>query len=251
MYFRYMTNWYKFFLFLNFTLLAQNTKQLVGVDIYGYSYFIENNVFSKSLNNEKFEYKNISLGKISKVDIQNPLKIILFFQDFNSVITLDNQLNETEKIKFSQIDSTMIAQAVSLAANNSLWVFNGANLQLYLYNFIKKTFIKIGNPFLFSIKHYDSNFNHFFWIDSQNELHNCSLFGQISHWGKLPTFDNVYIENEKNIVFYTSNTISVYDAVEAKEKFFKVTETLIKNVTLKNQNLSIFTAQEIHQIKLK
>lgn len=237
------------FLFAQIHLSAQN-KQFIGIDAYNYSYFITENVVSKSQNTEKWEYKNVGLGKISKIDIQNPLKIILFFEDFNTVITLDNQLNETEKIKFSQIDFNMVAQAVCLAANNSLWVLNGNNQQLYLYNFVKNTFNKIGNPFLKPIKFYDANFNNFYWIDVDNELHSCNIFGKISHFGKLPDFEKVYIENEKNIVFYNNNLVTVYNGMEQKEVFSKKMETLIENVSIKNQILSIFTAQEIQKVKI-
>jgi hypothetical protein len=31
---------------------------------------------------------------------QNPLNIVLFYENFNVVILLDNQLNETQKINF-------------------------------------------------------------------------------------------------------------------------------------------------------
>ena len=44
-----------------------------GYDSFGYSYQIKNNVFSKTKDKERFEYKNVSLGKITKVDLQNPL----------------------------------------------------------------------------------------------------------------------------------------------------------------------------------
>jgi hypothetical protein len=38
--------------------------------------------------------------KITKVDLQNPLKIVLFYESFNSALLLDNQLNEIQKINF-------------------------------------------------------------------------------------------------------------------------------------------------------
>ncbi|MEG1024613.1 MAG: hypothetical protein RSF34_09105, partial [Flavobacterium sp.] len=44
----------------------------IGFDSFGYGYDIKNNVFRKTKGREIFEYKNVALGNISKVDIQNP-----------------------------------------------------------------------------------------------------------------------------------------------------------------------------------
>ena len=59
-------------------------------------------MFYKTKDHQSLEYKNISLGKITKVDLQNPLKIVLFYENFNTAVLLDNQLNETQKINFSE-----------------------------------------------------------------------------------------------------------------------------------------------------
>lgn len=53
--------------------------------------------YIKKNNTQLWQYKNLSLGKITKIDLQNPLKIVLFYEGFNSVILLDNQLNEIQK----------------------------------------------------------------------------------------------------------------------------------------------------------
>ena len=74
----------------------------VGKDKFGFNYYIKNNVFFKKDNQELFQYKNVALGKIMKVDLLNPLKIILFYENFNTIIIVDNQLNEIQKINFSE-----------------------------------------------------------------------------------------------------------------------------------------------------
>jgi hypothetical protein len=55
-----------------------------GEDAYGFQYFIKNNVLFKKSNNTFFQYKNLSLGKITRVDLQNPLRILLFYQDLTA-----------------------------------------------------------------------------------------------------------------------------------------------------------------------
>jgi hypothetical protein len=44
-----------------------------------------------------YEYKNISLGKITAVDIKNPLRILLFTNTITPLFFECNQLNEIQK----------------------------------------------------------------------------------------------------------------------------------------------------------
>ena len=108
--------------------------QFLGYDPFGFYYTIKNNVFSKINTRDTLEYKNISLGKITKVDLQNPLKIVLFYENFNTVILLDNQLNETQKINFSESTIPFVVSAVGIASQNQLWIYNSMNQQLGLYD---------------------------------------------------------------------------------------------------------------------
>jgi len=86
--------------------------EYIGSDALDYDYFIKNNTLFKLKNSEKYQYKNVSLGKISKVDIQNSLRILIFYENFNMIIALDNQLNEIEKVNLSQTDYNITASAI-------------------------------------------------------------------------------------------------------------------------------------------
>lgn len=88
-----------------FKAIAINTINVVADDFIGYDqfdfyYYIKDNALYKTKGTTSLEYKNPSFGKITKVDIKNPLNIVLFYENFNVVILLDNQLNETQKNKF-------------------------------------------------------------------------------------------------------------------------------------------------------
>ena len=120
---------------INPTLISQykNTSdEFLGYDSFGYSYQITNNVFSKIKGNEIFEYKNVSLGKITKVDLQNQLKMVLFYEDFNSVVLLDNQLNKVTEINFSQNATPIVVSAIGMSTQNQLWIYNALNQQIGL-----------------------------------------------------------------------------------------------------------------------
>ena len=52
------------------------SDDFLGYDSFGFYYTIKSNVFSKINSRDTLEYKNVSLGRIAKTDLQNPLKLI-------------------------------------------------------------------------------------------------------------------------------------------------------------------------------
>jgi hypothetical protein len=153
---------------------ALNTKELenktyIGFDGLGSNYYINNNVFSKQNENQIWEYKNVALGKITSVDYVNPLKIVLFYGDFNSIIILDNQLNEIQKLNLFDIDNTILASKIGMASQNKLWIYNALKQQIMLFDYLKNTSKIIGNPIQENIKYTQSDFNNFY-IDLSGQL---------------------------------------------------------------------------------
>ena len=72
----------------------------IGVDSFQNVYTLKGNAFYK---NNQENYQNLNLGEIFSIDIRNPFKIVLFYKNFNTVILLDNRLNEIEKIQFFKL----------------------------------------------------------------------------------------------------------------------------------------------------
>lgn len=227
-----------------------NTEQFLGYDQFGYYYTIKNNIFSKIKNSETLEYKNITLGQINKVDILNPLKIVLFYENFNTVILLDNQLNETEKINFSENQISIVANATGIASQNQLWIYNSLNQQIGLYDYLKKDYKTISTSFPESIKYYQSDFNNFYWIDEKNNWYCCNIFGKITKKGNIPNFDSIEIINENQFIFSKDSILTLKD-IEKSEKFeIEILEKTFKKFSYKDQILSIFTSEGITNYKI-
>ena len=71
-----------------------NADKFIGVDDFENSYYINHNNLYKKTAQTIYSYANSQLGEITSVDITNPLKILVFYRDFNAVLLLDNRLNE-------------------------------------------------------------------------------------------------------------------------------------------------------------
>lgn len=222
----------------------------IGFDQFGFQYFITDDVLYKIKGNETFQYKNSSLGKITKVDLQNPLKIALFYESFNSVILLDNQLNEVQKINFSENTIPIIAAAIGIASQNQLWVYDSLNQQVGLFDYLKNNYKAISTSFPESIKQYQSDFNTFYWIDDKNDWFSCDIFGKITTKGKIADFDLIEIINDHQYIFSKNNNLILED-IKKKEKYkIEVSEKTFEKFHYKDQILSIFTSKGIINYKI-
>ena len=230
--------------------LVLDGAEFLGYDSFGFYYTIKNNVFSKIDVRVTLEYKNISLGKISKVDLKNPLKIVLFYENFNTVVTLDNQLNETQKINFSENTIPIVATAIGIASQNQLWVYNNMTQELGLYDYLSATYKTISVPFTESIKDYVSDFNVFHWVDIKNNWYMSDIFGKIKSKGNIPDFDWIEIINENQFIYSKDAVLTLYDLEKGKKTEIEIAEKTCKKFYYKDQILSIFTSTGITNYKI-
>ena len=224
--------------------------QFLEYDQFGFYYYIKNNVLFKIKEKESFEYKNVSLGKITKVDLLNPLTIVLFYENFNTAVLLDNQLNEIQKINFSENQIPIMVGAIGLASQNQLWIYNNLTQQTGLFDFLKKEYKTVSIPFVKNIKKYQTDFNTFYWIDEENNWYTCDFFGKIIFKEKIPSFDSIEIINE-NKYLYSKDNILIYEDIEKDLKFeIEIPEKTFKKFYYKDQILSIFTSEGITNYKI-
>ncbi len=222
----------------------------VGYDALGAIYSITNNVLTKQFGEQKWQYKNLQLGKITKVDLQNPLKIVLFYQDFNAVILLDNQLNETASINLNDSTNPIIAIAIGLAAGNRLWIYNNLSQKIGLYEYTKREFKTLTTPFTNNVTYYESGFNYFQWIDEEGNSFRCDVYGKIDQMGNLPPFDQIQWISDTLLLFKKGNELYEYDFKDKKSTLVEIDKKTFKNFTYKDQILSIFTDNGITNYKI-
>jgi hypothetical protein len=253
-----------FFVFKLLTVVAQEEKIVakqidilqtdvdifVGFDGMGNHYYTKNNVFYKKNDRKLWQYKNTSLGKIKEVDFQNQLKILLFYENFNTIVLLDNQLNETKKINFSDNTTPIVVSATGIASQNRLWIYNSLTQEIGVFNFLKNTFESITPPFRGNLKHYESDFNTFQWIDDKLNWYSCDVFGKITTNGKVADYDQIQIISNKKVVFSKNGKLFLQDLSKNKTYSIKNIDKSFHNFYYKDQILSIFTDQEITNYKI-
>jgi hypothetical protein len=231
--------------------LSIEDKTYIGFDGLGNNYFLKNNVLIKQKDTQLWEYKNLSLGKITSVDYINPLKIAVFYEDFNTIITLDNQLNEIQKLNLFDVDNSIFASKIGMASQNQFWIYNSLTQQILLFDYLKNTSKNIGNPIQESIKYTQSDFNNFYWIDDMNNWYTIDIFGKVTLLASIPPFEKIQIVDHEKLLFLKDNVLYCLNNLSKTVFEIEIVEKSFQNFYYKDQILAIFTNQQIKNYKIK
>jgi len=185
-----------------------NADRFIGIDDFNNLYYIKNNTFYKKTSQNTYNYTNTQLGEITSVDIKNPLKIILFYKNFNTVLIVDNYLNELSRpINFNNSSFSKDLFLVNGLSNASLWIYSldDDTLQLYNYQNHKTQFtsqILSSYQFGFKAKNILSTYK------------GCWLIGEnsILHFNQYGTFiENIGLSGLSDVTFFRNNLIYLKD----------------------------------------
>jgi hypothetical protein len=78
-------------------------------------------------------YTNNRLGTAAVVDASNPLKILVWYPDFQTVVWLDRTLNEMGRLNFAQAELYSV-RCVAMAFDGNIWAFDDAVSKLVKLN---------------------------------------------------------------------------------------------------------------------
>jgi hypothetical protein len=116
-----------------FTIIGTyNTKaSFLAVDNFGNFYTAANNRVLKFSNEGKylFPYEEFKYGKIGMIDVTNPMKMLVYYPDFQTVVTLDKFLSPLSIYKFFDLGYQNIA-AVGSSTDGNLWFYDNVDFKL-------------------------------------------------------------------------------------------------------------------------
>jgi hypothetical protein len=212
-----------------------------GFDAYKNYYYCKNNVVLKKSKTGVVQFQGLSLGAVTKVDILNPLKIIVFYEYFNTIVVLDNQLNEVDRINLSERARPIVITAVGVADQDRLWLFNSINQKLALYDLKSKYYQEIGVPVNGQINYYQTDYNYFNWITNAGQFLSCDRYGKFIERGQLEVADSYQLISPNQLLFFKDNALFVRDFITNKQTKIQIVEKSFRNFYYKDQILSIFT----------
>ena len=239
--------------------LISSTKQnsiktecdvFLGFDNQQNKYSIKNNILTKNSETITYQYNNLGLGKITRVDFQNPLQIVIFYKNFNTVVLLDNQLNEIKKIDFNLKSTPVTLEAVALSSQNQIWIYDSISSKIGLYNVNTYAFKWISTMLENPISYYESDYTHFYWTDVNLNLYRISIYGTIEKLGIQSKFDSIQLTKNGNSIYQLENQLYYYDLTSKRSSKIAIDEKIISKFFFGDGILSIFTQNEITNYKI-
>ncbi len=229
--------------------------RFIGMDNYKNSYFIIDRVINKQGPDGNFLFNDLQLGRITSVDIINPLKVVVFFQDTNTVVMLDNKLSEIERINFNDLPQFMNIITATNAGNKSFWIFNVDTQQIELYNYGAKLQTVVSQPFPGKVLSQASNFNYCF-ILTENKLRAFNIYGSILNEVDSEGYEKIIQQNENvialkdNSLYYMPDFAKRNDEISRETKKLELPEMEIKDLQLSNDFLYIYDGKKLHTFTL-
>ncbi len=183
-----------------------------STDNIGNVYTVKEDELIKYLANGKLfaRYSNLKLGNITSVDATNPLKLLLYYRDFQQIVFLDNQLTANsepislEALGYEQTD------LVCAGANNSFWIYNKQNNELLRFNETSKKIASTGNLkqiLRADLKpNYMKEHNGYLFLNSpETGIYVFDIFGTFSRIISLKNLKQ--FEVNEDIIYYQKDSI--------------------------------------------
>lgn len=196
-----------FFMCLCALAFTQEDKLLISgqfssyaVDHLGTIYTIENQTrlvkHSQKKNLPSYEYSQKRNGKISAIDVSNPMKVLVAYNDLSTIVVLDNTLKENQSIYLPDLDLYPLNIAFAQNDDLSIWVFDDNNIELIRINSrgqkVTSTTAFIQElGFVPQIENIQANANYTVLFDTKQGFIVCDQFGNylknlpvknIKHW---------------------------------------------------------------------
>lgn len=192
-----------------------------------------------------YEYQNNRLGKIGKLDITNPMKILVYYPLFQTLLTLDNTLSQTALLSFSGNTNIGTVRAICRSADNYIWIYDESNR---LMNKIDNS----GKIITRGIPHYtvvlDTDHEVVMWqangfiflTQDGKPVYRFDQFGKYSDEIHLPA--DAHIVDIKDYIYYTSDgDLRRYDYTKFS---FEADEVVLRGLQ-PSDNLAIDFSQNI------
>lgn len=221
---------------------------VIGIDNFGTIYFIKKNTLYKLDEDGKYSYSNVQFGKITSANSFNPLKVTIFYEDFNTAFILDNRFAEILKVDFSTLEYYKNVSFVSTANDNALWVFNEDIQQLELFDYKSNKNRATTLPTQSKVLDLKSNYN-YAWLLTEKFLYKYNYFGSLVYKMENTGYTSLVESNDK-IFLIKNNRLSYFNELEKAYQLIETPELLTKQFLVTNETLYIYDSKFLHKFQL-
>ena len=221
-----------------------------GIDTFETLYYTTKDyTFHKKTKDTTITYTNFQLGEVTTANAFNPLKINLFYKDFNTVVILDNRLAEVSKVDFNVVQPYKNVSFVSTGFDNTLWLFNQDMQQLELYDYKTNTTRLKTVPIQSEVLDLKSDYNNCYML-TERYLYIYNYFGSLINKFENNGYTDMAF-SKANLILKKENELSILTKNSNEIWPIALPNLLISQFLVTNETLYIYDDEMLRQYQLK
>ncbi len=223
-------------------------RNFIGIDAYDNLFFTKREVVSKIKGNNEWVYTNYELGIPTSVSLLNPLQILVFYKENNTVVLLDRFLNETRRIELNNLSPLRTAWWVENTKSQQLWLYDGESSQLDFFNYQNNSSLYKSIPFLEQPVQLASDFNTAYVL-FKDKLNRYNIYGTLMHSIPLSNYTNLSIDYSK-VLLKKEYLFQVFDNRLNSLGKFKLKKNNSSGFSLRDEKLYIYALDKLYIYQL-
>lgn len=194
-------------------------------------------------------FSNSMLGSICHIDVSNPLRILVFYNDFNQILFLDRNLaeigNEIDLYEYSDNETELVCSS----PNGGFWMFNSNNSQvIQISEYGKKI-----NQSIFLNSFYEDCApskmleynNNLYLLYPEVGILNLDRNGQFRKKISIAGIKNFHI-SQNTLLYTTESGIYSFQPMAKEDKLiYKIKDSQEGELIIRNNNLYISNKKSI------
>jgi hypothetical protein len=195
-------------------------------------------------------------GNVSSIDVTNPLKILLYYKSFTTVVVLDRFLNIRNTINFRK-KNIFSVQTIATSYDNNIWLFDEQDYKLKKIDeegkLLQETtdfrmlFDSVPSPVQLTDKE-----NFIYLYDPEKGFYIFDYYGSFKNRLSFLRWNNVAV-SEKNMYGFNDNKLYSYELNSLTLKEYQLPALLGDYLAIKAINGKIYLLKDdgiyIYQVK--
>lgn len=236
-----------------FSLLnTYDTKaNTIAVDNFQNFYSASNNSVLKFSNEGNFicRYEEFKYGKIGMIDISNPMKMMVYYPDFSTVVTLDKFLSPLNTYNFFELGYQNIS-AVASSSDGRIWFYDNTDFKLKKMDETGKVFLESQQLNVLIQQAPNPNFmkerdNKVYVNDPNIGIMVFDIFGSYSKTIPLKGLKRFQILQDE-IVYFENGQLNSYNPLTLEVKSLALPDTIdVSLAVLEKNRLGVMRKEKV------
>jgi hypothetical protein len=201
---------------------------------------------------ELFRYSDLRYGRLTYVDVSNPMQLLLFYGDFNYLVQLERTLTGSGFLNLQELGYPIVS-AVASAADGNIWLFDDFNSRLIKVDRRGKKLLESASiPLLLGRRpeiNYLKESGEKIYALEEGKLQVFDLFGQWIREIRLPAKEMQFVNlHTDRILFGNGQKLTIQsltDPMNLRERYLPPGLPEFRQIALTKEHFFILTSKEV------